>query len=98
MELKKIQEFIEKNNIKPSDCVMHTNRNLENNGKIRVLVLKGESDAWVEYICPKCGHYGYTKKTWKRPFSIKCENCGKLIRVQKMRTLNKKDTKISYGL
>lgn len=89
----KIQELIEKNNIKPSDCIMHTQRRLENNGRIRVLVLKGETDAHVEYICPKCRHYGYTKKKWKRPFSIKCENCGNLIRVQKMKTLIKKDTK-----
>ena len=89
----KIQELIEKNNIQPSDCVMHTQRRLDNDGKIRVLVLKNESDAHVEYVCPKCGHYSYTKKTWKRPFSIKCENCGELIRVQKMKTLIKKDVK-----
>ena len=93
MELKKIQEFILKNNIQLSDCIMHTNRKLENNGKIRILVLKGEPDAYVEYICPKCGHYCYTKKTWKRPFSIKCENCGKLIRVPRMKTLIKKEIK-----
>ncbi|HDI06475.1 MAG TPA: hypothetical protein ENF39_00535 [Candidatus Aenigmarchaeota archaeon] len=96
MELKKIQELIEKNNIKPSDCVMHTQRKLENNGRVRVLVLKNETEAHVEYICPKCGHYDYVRKKWKRPFSIKCKNCGELIRIQKMKTLIKKDIKNNY--
>ena len=82
---KKIQEFIQKNNIKPSECKYHTLRDLDNKGKVRVLVLKKDSIAKVEYICPFCGHYGYLEKEWKRPFRFKCENCGRTIRVPKLK-------------
>ncbi|NOZ81924.1 MAG: hypothetical protein GXO63_02120 [Candidatus Micrarchaeota archaeon] len=80
-----ISEFIEKNGIKPSDCKYHTLRSLENNGKVRVLVLKSDSVARTEYICPGCSHHGYTEKEWRRPFSVKCEKCGFLIRVPKLK-------------
>ena len=91
MKFGKIQEFIDEKNIKPPDCEYHTQRKLEESGKIRVLVYKGK--AHVEYICPKCGHYEYIKKEWRRPFSIKCSNCKNLIRVQKMKYLIKKEIK-----
>lgn len=93
MEFKKIQEIISKRNLGPSDCEYHTQRALENDGKVRVLVVKGEKEANVEYICPYCGYYGFVQKLWKRPFSVNCENCKKLIRIQKMKTLIDKDKK-----
>jgi len=80
----KIANFIKENKIKPSDCKYHTMRTLENNGKIRVLVLKKDNLARCEYICPFCGYYGYCEKEWKRPFSVKCEKCGKTIRVPRL--------------
>ncbi len=89
----KIARFIKERGIKPSDCAYHTLRNLENNGKIRVLVLKGEDIARCEYICPYCSHYGYCEKRWNRPFSVKCENCGKSIRVPKLLSEFKKKSK-----
>jgi DNA-directed RNA polymerase subunit RPC12/RpoP len=82
----KIGKIISEKGLKPSDCAYHTLRNLENNGKIRILVIKGETTAHTEYICPKCGNYGYIIKDWKRPFNIKCEKCGSLIRVSKLKT------------
>jgi len=91
MELKKIQELIKKKNLTFESCEYHTQRKLENGGKIRVLVLHGT--AHVEYICPRCGHYEYLTKPWKRPFSVKCGNCGHTIKVQKMRYLIKKEMK-----
>ena len=77
-----------------------TTRDLKNSkgevtGKIRVLVLKGETEALVEYTCPECGYHEKTKKPWKRPFSVKCSNCGYLIRVPKLKTLIKKELKQS---
>ena len=89
-ELKRIEELIKEKGIKASDCAYHTNRSLENGGRIRVLVLKGDNLAKVEYICPKCKHYAYTEKEWKRNFSVKCKNCGFLIRVPRLRNLIKK--------
>ena len=80
----KISKFIKEKGIKPSDCSYHTLRSLENNGKIRVLVLKEDGIARCEYICPYCSHYGYEEKPWKRPFSVKCGKCGKSIRVPKL--------------
>lgn len=97
-ELKKIQEFIVKNNILPKDCLYHTNRTAKNSrkqptGKIRVLVPKSDGKARAEYICPECGFYGYTETEWKRPFSVKCEKCGFKISVPKMRQEAKKELK-----
>ena len=87
--LHKIREFIEKNKIRPSDCIYHTyrpvaNRNKELKGEIRILVMN-DNIARCEYICPECGKYDYLEKKWKRPFSVKCKNCGYLIRVPRMK-------------
>ncbi len=87
--------MIKEKNIQPSDCEYHTQRKLDKTGKIRVLVYEGI--AHVEYICPKCGHYEYTTKEWKRPFSIKCSNCGERLKVQKLRYLVKKEQKEAEG-
>ena len=67
-----------------------TTRTLKNEkgeikGKIRVLVLQGQNDATVDYTCPKCGFTEKTTKEWKRPFSIKCNKCGFLIRVPRLK-------------
>ncbi|MFQ6020882.1 MAG: hypothetical protein ACE5J4_02575 [Candidatus Aenigmatarchaeota archaeon] len=81
----KIGNIITDRKLKPSDCTYHTLRRLSNNGKIRVLVIKGESQAHVEYICPKCGYYDYIRQEWKRPFSVKCGKCKYTIRVPKLK-------------
>jgi len=98
MEFQKIQEFIQKNKITPRDCEYHTWREAKNKegkytGKIRILVWKQDKIARCEYICPECGKYGYIEKPWKRPFSVKCEHCGFLIRVPRLRDEIKKDKK-----
>jgi len=95
MWLTKITKFIKDNNVK--SFVYHTWRDLENEkeekvGEIRVLVLD-DGIARVEYHCPKCGKEFYEEKTWKRPFSVKCQNCGQLIRVPKLKDQIKKKTK-----
>ena len=81
----KIESIIKEKNLTPSSCAYHTLRNLENNGKIRILVVKGENQANVEYLCPKCGHYEYIQIEWKRPFSVKCSKCGFVIKVPKLK-------------
>ena len=94
----RIQSFIQERGIKPSGCAYHTQRTVnsrkgEPSGKIRVLVIKGEALARAEYVCPECRHYGYAEQEWKRPFSIKCEKCGFLIKVPKMKQQAKREAK-----
>lgn len=81
----KISEFISENKVSAKDCEYHTFRDLEDGGKIRVLVLKKDLLARVEYICPKCKHEGYAEAKWARPFSIKCGGCEKTINVPKLK-------------
>jgi hypothetical protein len=82
-ELTKIQQLIQEQGIKPSECVYHTWRDIEN-GEIRVLVLH-DRVARSEFICPGCRKYGYVEKPWSRPFSVKCPHCEKRIPVPKMK-------------
>ena len=96
MELKKIQEYVQKNSILPKDCNYHTQRSTRNSkgrisGKMRVLAIHGK--AMVEYVCPECGHYGYTEQEWKRPFYTKCEKCGFKMGVPKLRKEFKNEQK-----
>jgi len=86
---KKIDELVKEKNLKPSECLYHTIRILDNDGKIRVLVLH-DKIARVEYNCHKCGEYGYQEVPWKRPFSVKCK-CGAIIKVPRLK--GKKDKK-----
>jgi len=89
----KITQIIKERGLKPSDCAYHTLRGLENNGKIRVLAIAGETNALAEYICPFCGHHGMEEKLWKRPFSVKCGGCGKTIKVPKLKGKKNKKKK-----
>lgn len=96
--MEKIQKFIAERNILPSQCLYHTNRSSKNKkgqttGKIRVLVLKNESIARVEYICPECSYYAYCEQEWKRPFSVKCAKCNYKISVPKMKGEAKREFK-----
>ena len=52
----KIDKIISERKLTPSTCDYHTLRALENNGKIRALVIKGETTVHIEMICPKCGN------------------------------------------
>lgn len=94
----KIKDFIRKTGTKPSDCIYHTWRDAKNSkkqltGKIRLLVLKSDSIARCEYVCPECKFEGYVEKEWKRPFSIKCEKCEFRITVPRMRDEAKREAK-----
>lgn len=57
----------------------------QNKGRIRVLVLRGETDASVEYTCPECGFNENKRQVWVRPFNVKCGKCSYLIRVSSMK-------------
>lgn len=72
-----------------------TSRELENSagqskGKIRVIVLKGESTANIELTCPECGANQKKKEEWRIPFLTKCDKCSFEIKVQNLRKEIKK--------
>jgi hypothetical protein len=92
-QFSKIEQFIAQNKILPRDCTYHTQRELPPHGKLRILVLKADNTARCEYICPNCRQYGYLETEWSRPFSFKCEHCGTLIRVPRMREAFKRELK-----
>jgi len=88
----KIQKIINEKKLTPSDCSYHTLRTLENKGKIRVLVIKGENTAHIELICPFCNAYIYITQEWgkvskgsKFRFKVKCPKCGKLVKISKLK-------------
>ena len=65
----------------------------EPTGSIRARV-KADSEM-IEgfYKCPECEHGGKINQEFKRPVNLKCEECGFLIRVPKLKDQNKKDKK-----
>jgi len=88
----KIDKIIAEKKLTPATCEYHTLRVLENNGKVRALVVKGESIVHIEVICPKCGAYDYQTQEWKKVskgakirFIIKCTKCGNSIKVEKLK-------------
>jgi ribosomal protein L37AE/L43A len=72
-----------------------TTRDLQNSsgefkGKIRVIVLKGESIANIDLTCPECGHHQNKKQEFKLPLSLACEKCGFKIKLESLRKEIKK--------
>lgn len=91
-EFTRIDALVKEKKLSPSDALYHTTRHV-GAGKIRVLALKSDGIARCEYICPSCKKYGYSEEPWKRPFSIKCVNCGFKISVPKMKEQFKREMK-----
>jgi len=88
----KIDKIIAEKKLTPATCDYHTLRVLENNGKVRALVAKGENIVHIELICPKCGEYSYQTEEWKQVskgakirFTIKCQKCGNIVKVEKLK-------------
>lgn len=69
------------------------NEDGEEKGKILVTVKKNSDQANVKYTCPQCENEGQKTKEWKRPFSIRCENCGHRITVPRIKSQMKKERK-----
>jgi hypothetical protein len=88
----KIDKVITDRKLTAADCEYHTIRVLDNNGKIRALVVKGESIVHVEMICPKCGNYEYHTEEWKHVskaakirMSVKCLKCSEKVKIEKLK-------------
>ena len=75
-----------------------TNRSTNNKagepkGNIRARV-KADSDTLEGfYRCPECQHNGNINQEFKRPVNVKCEGCGFLIKVPKLKDQIKKEKK-----
>lgn len=88
----KIDKIIAEKKLTPSGCEYHTLRVLENNGKVRALVIKDENIVHIELICSKCGTYTYNVQEWKHVskgakyrFEVKCSKCGNTIKIEKLK-------------
>ena len=54
--------------------------------KIKVWVFKEEPTvANVEYTCPYCEYKGSIQLEWVKPLIFNCENCGKKLKVPKLK-------------
>ena len=71
-----------------------------NPGKVKIAKLKEESEALVEYTCPKCNNSESRKETWQEPlvsgngankkFLVRCGKCGYEIKFLKLKKEAKK--------
>jgi len=90
--MERIERLIKERRIKLSDCLYHTNRELENGGKIRILVLKEDGIMRCELVCPRCKKYSYIEREWEKPdkrrkvvVTVECPECGEKIKVKRMK-------------
>ncbi|MEM5766544.1 MAG: hypothetical protein QW423_02850 [Candidatus Aenigmatarchaeota archaeon] len=72
-----------------------TTRDLQNsvgkaNGKVRVIVFKGESVANIDLVCPECGEAQKKQQEFKLPLDLQCGKCGFKIKLQRLRKEIKK--------
>ena len=63
-------------------------------GRIRIIVLKGEDEAHVDYVCPQCGFSEKKNEPWKKPFRMKCTRCNFLIKISSLRAEIKRERKV----
>jgi uncharacterized Zn finger protein len=72
-------------------------------GKIRILKMKEESQAAIDFTCPECGNNEKKKENWfepfvegngaKQKFNIKCSKCGFTTKILKLKKEAKKGPK-----
>ena len=77
-----------------------TNRELQNRsgepkGKIKILKMREEDHAQVDFTCPECGANDKRKESWAEPFTsgekskqrfmVKCGKCGFVLNMLKLK-------------
>ena len=73
------------------------NKNGQIAGKIRVLKLKENTKATIDFTCPNCRVSDRRESEFKLPFLMECSKCGhpiKLIQLKKEMKKEKKKEKI----
>ena len=76
-----------------------TNRTFEvspgKEGRVKAFVLSDSETLEGEYNCPECGKNGKINQPFRRPIIVKCQGCGYVIRVCKLKDEIKRDKKKS---
>lgn len=75
-----------------------TNRTLRNGrgeekGRIAVRVRTGSATAEYNYTCPECGDSRNGTQEFRRPIMVKCQKCGLLMKLPKLKDELKKEKK-----
>jgi DNA-directed RNA polymerase subunit RPC12/RpoP len=75
-----------------------TNRTLQNRmgeekGRVSILVRTGSTTAEYKYTCPECGDARDGQQEFKRPIMIRCQKCGYLMKLPKLKDELKKEKK-----
>ncbi len=66
-------------------CRTVANRSGEEKGRVKAFVRNGSDNIEGEYKCPECENKGKINQIFKRPINIKCEKCGFLMRLPKLK-------------
>ena len=75
-----------------------TNRELKNKngqitGRIRVLKLKENSKATIDFTCPNCRFSERRESEFKLPFVMECSKCGNPLKLIQLKKEMKKEKK-----
>ncbi|NOX71656.1 MAG: hypothetical protein GXO64_03070 [Candidatus Micrarchaeota archaeon] len=70
-----------------------SNKAGEGTGRVKAYVPVDSDIVHIEYKCPECGFSEKTEQEWKRPFNVKCSNCGYLMRIARLKDQIKKEKK-----
>ncbi len=75
-----------------------TTRELKNkvgqaNGKIRILKLKENPRASIDFTCPECRFSQKKESEFKIPFLMNCAKCGNLVKIIELKKEMKKQKK-----
>jgi len=72
-------------------------------GRARIVKLKEQAEALVDYTCPECGHMEKRKEAWQEPFlvgkgakkkmNVVCAKCGHKMTILKLKKQIAKDKK-----
>lgn len=54
-------------------------------GRVKAFVKTDADMLEGEYKCPECGNEGKIGQEFKRPLSVKCEQCGNVIKLPKLK-------------
>ncbi len=76
-----------------------TNRTLRNmageeKGRIAVRVRTGSMTAEYNYSCPECGDSRDGSQEFRRPIMVKCQKCGYLMKLPKLKDELKKEKRL----
>jgi len=79
------------------------NKSGEMKGSARILKIKEEDKAMVDFTCPECGHSEKREEAWQEPFvigkgakkkmNVVCRKCGYSVTILKLKKEMQKEKK-----